>query len=402
MYKSLEVKKDIYWVGALDFDLRTFDIIMHSDYGTTYNSYIMKGEEKTVLFEIAKESFFDEFLERVKTVCDPSEIDYVVVSHTEPDHTGSLSKLLELNPNMEVIGSGPAIKNLKQITNRDFKSKIAKDNETIDIGGKTLKFISVPYLHWPDSMYTYIPECKTLVTCDSFGCHYCDERVFNDKIGNADDFLDAYKYYFDCIMGPFKSYVLNALNKIKDLDIETICNGHGPVIRENVSYYLNLYREWATVNKREVPKIVIAYLTSYGYTGKLASSIFEGIKSNKNVDVVLCDMLEVSEEKVLEEISDAKGLLVGSPTLICDTLPPVLTLLSHLNPVINEGLLAGAFGSYGWTGEAVDNIEQRFEQLKFKMPLKGMKICFNPSEDDLKNAYEFGEKFAEEVLNAKK
>lgn len=164
MFKSLEVKPDIHWVGALDFDLRVFDIIMYSDFGTTYNSFIVKGTEKTVLFETAKEKFFGEFIERINDVCDPTTIDYVVVNHTEPDHSGSLRRLLDINPNIEVVGTPTAIKFLKDIVNKDFKSRLVKDGDTLDIGGKTLKFIIVPFLHWPDTMYTYIEESKTLVT----------------------------------------------------------------------------------------------------------------------------------------------------------------------------------------------------------------------------------------------
>lgn len=396
MFKSLEVKPDISWVGALDFDLRIFDIIMYSDFGTTYNSYIVKGTEKTVLFETAKEKFFDEFIERINDVCEPTSIDYVVVNHTEPDHSGSLRRLLEINPNLEVIGTPTAIKFLKDIVNKDFKSRLVKDGDSIDIGGKTLKFIIVPFLHWPDTMYTYIEESKTLVTCDSFGCHYCDDKVFNDLIEIKDEeaFMKAYKYYFDCIMGPFKSYVLEGLNKIEKLKIETICNGHGPVIRKEPEKFIKLYKEWATVEKRERPKIVIAYVTSYNYTKTLAEHIEKGINNNGNIDVEVFNLLYTPKEEVLKAISNSDGLLLGSPTLIGDTLPQVWDILTGLNPFIHKGLKVGAFGSYGWSGEAVNNIEQRFTQLRFKIPVPGLKVCFNPSEDELAKAIEFGSNFA--------
>lgn len=401
MFKSLEVKSDIYWVGALDFDLRIFDIIMYSDYGTTYNSYIVKGNNKTVLFETAKEKFFNEFIERINDVCDPSTIDYVVVNHTEPDHSGSLRRLLDINPNIEVIGTPTAIKFLKNIVNKDFKSIPVKNGDSINIGGKTLEFIIVPFLHWPDTMYTYIKESKTLVTCDSFGCHYCDDNVFNDKIHVKDEvgFMDAYKYYFDCIMGPFKQHVLTGLDKIKDLDIETICNGHGPVIRKNPEKYIQLYREWATVEKREKPKVVIAYVTSYNYTKNLAQCIAKGIKETADVDVEIYDLLDDTKEVVLKAIYNSDGLLLGSPTLIGDTLPQIWEILTGLNPFINKGLVVGAFGSYGWSGEAVDNIEQRFAQLRFKTPIPGLKVCFNPSEDEMDKAYKFGRDFVSSIIH---
>ncbi len=165
----LKVKDDIFWVGALDFDIRTFDVVMYTEYGTTYNSYVVKVSEKTAIIEAAKGKFFDEYLERLNTITSPEKIDYLVVNHTEPDHTGAIEKLLDINPNMTIIGSAFAIKFLKEITNKDFKSQVVKEGEEISLGNKTLTFLSVPFLHWPDSMYTYIKEDKTLFTCDSFG-----------------------------------------------------------------------------------------------------------------------------------------------------------------------------------------------------------------------------------------
>lgn len=206
--------------------------------------------------------------------------------------------------------------------------------------------------------------------------------------------MKAYKYYFDCIMGPFKPYVLKALDKIKDLEIETICNGHGPVIRKQPQKFIELYKEWATVEKRERPKVVIAYVTSYNYTKILAENIEKGIKDYGNVDVEMYDLLYTPKEEVLKAISNSDGLLLGSPTLIGDALPQVWDILTGLNPFIHKGLKVGAFGSYGWSGEAVNNIEQRFTQLRFKIPVPGLKVCFNPSEDETVKAAKFGSDFA--------
>lgn len=392
MFNSLEVKNNIFWVGSLDFDIRTFDVIMTTEYGTTYNSYVVKGAEKTALIETSKDRFFEENLERIKTVIDPEKIDYLIVNHTEPDHTGAVEKFLEINPNITVYGTVAAINYLKQITNKEFNSKAVKDGDTLDLGGKILKFISVPFLHWPDSMYTYIEEDKTLFTCDSFGCHYADEKVFNDKISG--DFIDAYKYYFDCIMGPFKDFVLKAIDKISPLDIETICPGHGPVLREDLDKYINLYKEWSVVKKEN--KVVVAYVSAYGYTKKMAEKIAEGVKS-KGIAVSLYDLETANKDKVMADIYTAKGLLVGSPTLVNDALPPVWNILTSLNPTINKGLLAGAFGSYGWSGEAVPNMEGRLNQLKFKMPAGVLKIQFNPSEEELSKCFEYGVSFAENI-----
>ncbi len=391
MFKPLEVKKDIYWVGALDFDIRVFDVVMHTDYGTTYNSYVVKGTEKTVLVEIAKERFFDEFYERLTAVCNPEEIDYIVVNHTEPDHTGSLRRLLYLCPKATIVASGTALKFLKEITNCEFTSMVAKEDTTLDIGGKTLKFISVPFLHWPDSMYTYIPESKALFTCDSFGCHYCDENVFNDKIEG--DFFDAYKYYYDNIIGPFPTFMQKAIDKIKPLEIETICNGHGPVIRENPQKYIDMYQNFINERKPFKRSVVISYVSAYGYTKKIAERIAEGVKQNDGVEVLLYDLVVDDKDEAAKAVAEAKGILFGTPTIVGDALPPVMQLINTLNPIIHAGKLAGAFGSYGWSGEGVPNIEARLKQLKFNMPLESLRFVFNPTEEQLTQAFEYGKQF---------
>lgn len=396
MNKAKEVYNGIYWVGALDYDIRVFDIVMYTDYGTTYNSYLVKGTEKTVLFETVKDKFFDEFLDKLSEVSSPKEIDYIVVNHTEPDHVGSVARLIKLNPDITIIGSGTAIKFLKDITNASFKSMIAKEGMTVPLGGKTIKFIMAPFLHWPDTMYSYIEEDNVLITCDSFGCHYCDEKIFNDEI--EEDFLDAYKYYFDVIMGPFKPHMKQALNKIKDLKIDIICPGHGPVLRKEIDKYISLYSEWSKTSKREIPSVVIPYVSAYGYTKKLAQKIAEGLNTVGGIDVFLYDLVDIDKETVMNEISLAKGVLFGSPTIVSDALPPIWSILTSLNPIIHKGKLAGAFGSYGWSGEAVPNIENRLKQLKFKIPIDGLRVKFNPSEEELLEAFEFGEKFGEAVL----
>jgi NADH oxidase (H2O-forming) len=396
MNKAKEINNGIYWVGALDYDIRLFDVVMYTEYGTTYNSYLVKGSNKTALFETVKVKFFDEFLERLNEVSSIDEIDYIVVNHTEPDHVGSIAKILEMNPDVTIVGTAMAIKFLKEITNKSFKSIITKEGSTLELGDRTVEFIMAPFLHWPDTMYSYIKEEKTLITCDSFGCHYCDEKLFNDEIEG--DFLDSYKYYFDVIIGPFKSYVLQALKKINNIDIDIICPGHGPILRKDLDKYLKLYETWATEDKRETPSVVIAYVSAYGYTEKIANKIAEGIKTNDGLDVLLYDLVETKKDEVMKEINLAKGLLLGSPTIVSDALPPIWDILTSLNPIIHKGKLAGAFGSYGWSGEAVPNMEGRFKQLRFKMPVEGLKIKFNPSDEQLKEAYEFGKKFGEAVI----
>ncbi|WP_010237410.1 FprA family A-type flavoprotein [Clostridium arbusti] len=396
--KALEVKKDIYWVGALDPGLRIFDIIMYTPFGTTYNSYVVKGENKTAVFETVKEKYFDEYLERLESLnVNIANIDYIIVDHTEPDHAGSVAKILEISKNAKVVGSSTAIKFLKGIVNRPFDYIEVKDGDTIDLGGKTLKFISAPLLHWPDSMYTYIPEDKTLITCDSFGCHYCSEEMFDDKIENYEDYLEALKYYFDGIMGPFKPYVLRAYEKIKDLPIDFVCTGHGPILRKNHKKVIELYKKWASENTLDPKKVVICYVSAYGYTKSLAEKISEGIQATGNFNVELLDVIYNEQDDVIKKITEAGGVLFGSPTINSDALKPILDLLNILNPIIHGGKIAAAFGSYGWSGEAVPNIERRLKELRLDVLTPGLKVNFKPSEEEFISAYKFGESFGEKI-----
>ncbi len=398
--KHLNIKDDLFWVGALDPNLRVFDIIMYTPYGTTYNSYVVKGSEKTAIFETVKAEFFDQYIARLKDLgVEPSEIDYIVVSHTEPDHAGSIGKILELAPKAKIVASPIAINYIKEIVNGDFESIPVKDGDSISLGNKTLKFMSVPFLHWPDTIYTYVEEDKTLITCDSFGSHYSCEEMFDDLIPNEEEYMEALKYYFDCIMGPFKPYVLKALDKIKGLDIEIICPGHGPILRSNPYKVVNLYKEWSTpAPANEVKKASIFYVSAYGYTKQLAEKIAEGIKSTGNLDINLFNIIEHDMTELVGEVGSSDAILFGSPTIVNELVEPVRDLMAKLNPVIHGGKIAGAFGSYGWSGDALKNIEQRFNQLKFTIPVAPLGVMFKPSEDELEKAFAFGHDFAKETL----
>ncbi|WP_099336049.1 FprA family A-type flavoprotein [Clostridium cadaveris] len=398
--KSVEVKKDIFWVGALDPGLRVFDIIMYTPYGTSYNSYVVQGSEKIAIFETVKEEFFDQYIERLNSLnINISDIDYIVVDHTEPDHVGSVSKILDLAPNAKVVGSNCAIQYLNHIINKPFEHIVAKDGTSLSLGNKTLKFISAPFLHWPDSMYTYIPEDSLLITCDSFGSHYSEENMFNDLVKNEKDYMDALKYYYDCIFGPFKPYVLKAIDKIKDLSIDTVCPGHGPILRENPWKIINIYKEWSTPSPiPSIPNITISYVSAYGYTKQLAEEIAKGISSKGDFEIKLFDLVSSSQDEILESINKSDGILFGSPTINCDLLEPIRDLMTKLNPVVHGKRVAGAFGSYGWSGEAVPNMENRLKELRMDLLLPSLKIKFKPSSEELTSAFNFGELFADKVL----
>lgn len=397
--KSLQLRNDFYWTGIIDKDLRVFDIIMYTEFGTTYNSYILKAGDKTVLFETAKARFFDEYIDKVNEITNGSKIDYLVVNHTEPDHSGSIERLIELNPGIKIICTGCACGFLKEIVNKDFTALTVKDNETIKIGDKTLKFLIVPNLHWPDTMYTYIEEEQILVTCDSFGSHYALDDVLVSKVTDHEGYMRATKYYFDNILGPFKTYMKKALDRVRQLDITMICTGHGPVLDTNLDYLMDIYEQWCTdINPNTKKTVIIPYVSAYGYTKQLSEKISEGIKDSGDIDVRSYDMVEADQNQVLSELAYADGILLGSPTILGEALKPIWDLTTNMFPGIHGNKLAGAFGSYGWSGEAVGHLTERLRQLRMKT-VEGLRVRFKPSEANLVDAYEFGYNFGCILLN---
>ena len=390
---TLKLRDNFYWTGIVDADLRVFDIVMYTEFGTTYNSYILKAGDKTVLFETAKEKFADEYFAELSELTELSAIDYLVVDHTEPDHAGSIQRLLEYNPGLKILGSACALGFLREIVNRDFVGIPVSDGQEMKIGDRTLRFLSVPNLHWPDTIYTYIEEDQILVTCDSFGSHYACEDVLLSRVTRWDDYMKATKYYFDNIIGPFKPFMQKALKKLEGMEISMICTGHGPVIDEKVDFILNTYREWSRTDSPNPRKTVIMpYVSAYGYTRSLAEKIAEGIRDSGDVDVRLYDMVEADQGKVLEEMGYADGILLGSPTIVGEALKPIWDLTTSMFAETHGKKLAGAFGSYGWSGEAVPHLTERLRQLRMRV-VDGFRVRFKPDDNKLQDAYDYGYDF---------
>lgn len=397
-----ELTKDLFWVGNLDPGLRVFDIIMETEFGTSYNSYLLKGSDKTVLFETSKFKCFKEYITKVEQLTPIEEVDYIIVSHTEPDHTGSIEKILELNPKIKIVGSTTAINFLKEICNKDFVGIPVKDGDTLSLGDKTLRFISAPNLHWPDTIFTYIEEEKALITCDAFGAHYSCEGITNDEIENQDDYMKALKFYFDMILSPFKPFLLKAIEKIEPLDFKMICTGHGPVLTKEPRKIVEILKGWASVsNPNERKTVIIPYVSAYGYTEILAEKIKEGIEDLGDIDVRLYDMVNTSADQVLAEIEFADGLLFGTPTILGEALKPIWDITTSMFPGVHGGKLASAFGSYGWSGEGVPNIITRLQQLRMKVYEQGYRCRFKPNETQLSEAFDFGYGFGASVLAGK-
>ena len=392
---ALKVTDRIYSVGVLDRDLRVFDIIMRTDYGTTYNSYLLMGDTKIALIESVKDGFFEEHIENILEIVDPAKIDFLILNHTEPDHSGSVARFLELAPNTTVLASKAALMFLAEIVNRPVYGRAVTESDEIDLGGLTLRFLTTPLLHWPDTQYTYVPEAKALFTCDSFGCHYVSDPPYADTADHA--YMASYQDYFDHIIAPFKQpNMTNALAKIAPLDIELIAPGHGPMLRENIDQLVGLHKRWCAPEARP-KRIALAYVSAYGYTRSLAEQIAGGIRE-RGVELDVFDLTACDLDAASAAIASADGFLLGSPTLLGDALPPIWSMLIGINPIIHKGKLAGAFGCYGWSGEAVPNLMARIAQLKLATPLEGLRVRFKPTEADLENAAQFGRAFADEVL----
>ncbi|MGQ9847730.1 MAG: FprA family A-type flavoprotein [Bacteroidales bacterium] len=394
----IPINQDVKWIGILDFDIVTFDIVMETQYGTTYNSYFIDATQKAII-ETTKETFKDEYLEKVHAVCNPEEISYIVLNHTEPDHSGSLRHLLHIAPNATVVGSGNAIRYLQDMVDIPFKSLIVKDGDTLSLGNKTLKFIAAPNLHWPDSMYTYLIEDKLLFTCDSFGAHFCHENIFDDLVPTYDD---AFKYYFDVILKPYSKFMLKAIEKIKPLEIKTICTGHGPILRSKWKEKVELSEHYANEYLKQIEHhqktLVITYISAYGYTKKMAEALAKGAKSIDHTNVIVTDIEKMELGEMDSLITLADGLMVGSPTINQNTLLPVYRLFAVINPIRDKGKLFMSFGSFGWSGEASKIINATASQLKLKLFNEGITSKFSPFNDE--PYVEAGKQFALQLMNA--
>ncbi len=387
----MKLTNGVYWVGVLDPDLRVFDIIMQTEYGTTYNAYLVKGQ-KTALIDTGKEGFSDKLIANIESLIDLKNLDYIVLNHSEPDHSGSLKVLLEKAPQVKVLGSRAACKFAEAIVNRPINHQVINDGEELDLGGKTLRFIHAPFLHWPDTIFTYLVEDAILFSCDVFGAHYCEEcQFFSDQTKKLDD---SFKYYYDHIMRPFKEYVLKALDKIRDLKLEIIAPSHGPVLRSNLESYLKRYRRWSeSAGERGA---VVVYVSAYGNTKLMAQAIAEGLEQN-GIQTSVYDAAGISADTLSNAIEGAKALILGSPTINGDALKPIWDVINNLATIKLKGKVGAAFGSYGWSGEAVSMLTQRMKSLKFKVLEPGLRLQLVPSEADLEECRRFGNSISETI-----
>lgn len=385
--EAVKILEGVHWVGALDPDLRVFDVIMRAEHGTSYNSYLVRGTDKVALIDVNKKNFAAQHLERIRSVIDPAEIDYIVMNHMEPDHSGALNSLLELCPKAVVYCTRPGLVLAKNVVNRDFPSHVIADGETLDLGGRTLRFLVAPYLHWPDTMFTELVEDKVLFTCDFLGAHYCDERVFNDLVPHYDHVLH---YYFQAIMRPFKEHVRSALEKVAAISPVVIAPSHGPVLRSELDRLLELYREWSKAPApRTKKRLLVFYASAYGSTETMAKEIVRGAEE-AGAEARTVDLTGGELHNLVDEVEDADGIAVGSCTINGDALEHAWSLLAGLSTINVKKKLGASFGSYGWSGEGPKMLTDRLKGLRFRVPEEPIRVQLFPTAEDLENCRRFG------------
>ena len=283
-----------------------------------------------------------------------------------------------------------------------FKSLKVKDGDTLSLGNKTLKFIGAPNLHWPDSIYTYLVEDQILFTCDSFGAHFCHEAMYDDLVGNYDD---VFKYYFDVILKPFSKFMLKAIEKIRPLEIKMICPGHGPILRSTWKNVVDkseaLSKDYIEANEDKKNNVLITYVSAYGFTKEMAKKIKEGLISAGDIKVEVVDIENILLGDLDEKLTRSNALIVGSPTINQNTLLPIYRMFALINPIRDRGKLATAFGSYGWSGEAVKIIEANLRALKLNFVQESLATKFFPHNGVGSEYIEFGKKFGAQLLQDK-
>lgn len=378
--KTLKLKENLYYVGVVDHDLKVFDSIMPLTWGTTYNSYLLKTMEGYILFEGSKAKFEDEYLANIASICSFDEIKYIMVAHTEPDHSGAIEALLDKNPNITIIASPAAINNMKNILRKPFTSLTAIAGKEMKVGQYTLQFVSGLFLHWPDVIFTYIKEEKALVTCDGFGAHYAFDDILFSRCVDRETYRQAFDYYFDCIMGPFASYAIAACERVRKLDVEWLLTGHGPVIDTDVKAVVDAFEEDGKKNlvTNNANEVTLVYTTCYGYTKEMATYIQSALEtSGKIVHSFEIDALNYAHIKpeILNAIRTSSLVLFGTPTVVNDAIPFFYDLLNSQVVTFFANKKFSAFGDYGWSGEGVANITT-FAALKKMKTIEGYKYSF--------------------------
>ena len=374
--KAVEVKKDIYWVGTIDWNVRNFHGYL-TQQGTTYNAYLII-DEKITLVDTAKADFSDELISRISEIIDPSKIDYIIANHVEMDHSGSLDKILELSPNAEIITCAKGEKGIKRHHKKDWKFKVINSGDSLSLGKHSLQFITTPMVHWPDNMVAYMPEEKILFSNDSFGQHYASTERFDDECELDIVMNEAKKYYANIVM-PYDKPTQNELAAVSKLDIEMVLPSHGIIWRKHLDIILAAYNDWAFSKNKK--KVAIVYDTMWKSTEKMAKVVYNAFE-NKGFQIKFINLQHRHISDILTDVLDSSHIAVGSPTLNKNIMPSVAAFLTYLSGLSAGGKKAVIFGSYGWGDKSIPQLTKYMEEAKYDI-IYSSKIQFIPDEEEL-------------------
>lgn len=397
---AVEIKSDVYWVGAND---RTTDLfeglwpIVHE--GVSYNSYII-NDEKTAIIDLIKSLKADEFLGQIDEVTDVSKIDYIVMNHLEPDHTGIVKTFRRIAPNATIIGSQKMKDMLESFYGITENVKVVEDGETLSLGKRTLKFFSVPFVHWPETIVTYDTADRILFSCDAFGGYGAFRGgIFDDQCTDFDFYeKEALRYYVN-IVAIFSQMVLNAIKKLSGLSIDIIAPSHGLIWRKDPKHIIDLYQKWAEYSTGNGdPGITLIYGSMYGNTEKVMNAVAHGI-SSVGVPVEIFDAARIPSSYILPSLWTKRGVMIGAPTYENKLFPPMVHVLDIVarKRIINKKV--ARFGSFGWSGGAQREFEKIIEPLKWEL-VDSFEFVGAPTNEDLKKGEEFGAKFADVIKGA--
>lgn len=391
-----KLKDEVYWVGATDWKVRYFhgyELSTHR--GSTYNSYFIR-DEKTVLIDTVWEPLTDRFLENLSEVTDLSKIDYVIMNHAEPDHSGALPTIMGYVPNATVIVSKKGLESAKRYYHKEWNFKVVSTGDRINIGKNDLIFIEAPMLHWPDSMFTYLTGENILFSNDAFGQHYASSSIFNDEVDETEVYQEALKYYAN-ILTPFSKLVTRKIDELKKLAIpvDMIAPSHGIVWRKEPMKIVEDYYEWATGKSNK--SVVIAYNSMWGATHKMAEFIGKGLEA-ANIEYKIFNCATADRNDVLAEIFKAKGIILGSSTVNNGLLTSLLPLIEDLMGLKFIDKVGATFGSYGWSGESPKLLMEYLTKANIKVLEEGLKVKYMPDDKDLDGCIVFGKNFAQKML----
>ena len=389
---KIEIKKDIFWVGAVDWNMRSFHGRTYTTKrGTTYNAYLII-DDKITLVDTVLGSFAGELIERIKQVIDPVKIDYIIANHVETDHSGSLPEIMKLCPKAKIFGTLKCKEGLYRNYYANWDFQVVKTGDKLELGKRTLSFIEAAMIHWPDSMFTYCPQEKLLMPNDAFGQHYATSEKFDDEVSECELMDEAEKYYAN-ILWPLGTIIGKKLEEISKMNIpiDMIAPSHGIIWRKDPGKIINAYLSWT--KNTTLPKAVVLYETMWGSTEKMARKIADGLVDS-GVKVRVIDINQADRTETIKEMFEAKGYIIGSSTHDNDMLPTLAGFLEFLKGLKPKDRIAAAFGSYGWAGGAIKNIETVLNASGIKVVQPGLGIQYVPDDAGSKQCYEFGKNFA--------